>query len=157
MYAGWRASERVASAHLESSSEHVPMTKMARKNEWLRSFQHRVSQTVILTAGPGPEFQKPVAKELITHYRLHFDGRGDPKLYSVPFRTVKSCILAYESVVYEEPLIPRRIRLPVDRRRHTLMVVRSRDEWAMVFLCWMKELRERQGRMSGINRNNLDW
>jgi len=94
---------------------------------------------------------------LVTHYRLQFDTRGDPKLYSVPFRHIKSCILAYESVLYKEPLIARKIRSATERRRHTLMVIRSRDDWAMIFLNWMKELRERQAKMSGLNRNVLKW
>jgi hypothetical protein len=44
---------------------------------------------------------------LVCHYHLEFKDRsGDPNMYSLPFKDIIKCIVAYESVKYQEPLIP---------------------------------------------------
>jgi hypothetical protein len=43
---------------------------------------------------------------LVRHYRLEFNDRsGDPNVYSLPFKDIVKCVVAYESVKYQEPLI----------------------------------------------------
>ena len=93
---------------------------------------------------------------LVTHYRLHFDSSGEPTLYSVPFEDIMGCVMAYEAVLYDEPLV-RKVRDAAARRQHTVMVIRPRRDWAMLFLHWMKELKARQGTVSGRGRNRLNW
>ena len=93
---------------------------------------------------------------LVTHYRLHFDSSRDPKLYSIPFENIMGCVMAYKAVLYDEPLV-KKVRAPAARRQHTVMVIRPRQDWAMLFVHWMKELRGRQGTISGRGRNRLNW
>jgi hypothetical protein len=44
---------------------------------------------------------------LITHYRLEFNRRGEPKLYSVPLDEIMCCIKAYKAVTYPFLLVPK--------------------------------------------------
>jgi hypothetical protein len=94
---------------------------------------------------------------LVCHYRLELDDRsGDPNVYSLPFKDIVKCIVAYESVKYQEPLIPR-VREQVKQRKHMVMTIVPKDEWARLFLDWTKELRTRQETMNGKERNWLHW
>ena len=93
---------------------------------------------------------------LVTHYRLQFDNRGDPNLMSVPFKSIVHCVVGYEACLYSEPLIPR-VRGGEMQKRHTVMVIWPRSEWAKLFLDWIKELRRRQETVTGMNKNRLDF
>jgi hypothetical protein len=42
---------------------------------------------------------------LVCHYHLEFNNRGDPNVFSLPFKDIVKCIVGYESVKYREPLI----------------------------------------------------
>jgi hypothetical protein len=94
---------------------------------------------------------------LVRHYRLEFDDRsGDLNVYSLPFEDNVKCVVAYESVKYQEPLVPR-VSERVQQRKHTVMTIVPKDEWARLFLDWTKELRTRQETMNGKQRNRLHW
>ncbi len=83
----------------------------------------------------------------MTHYCLHFDSSREPTLSSVPFENIMGSVMVYLAELYDEPLI-RRVQSPADCRQHTVMVIQPQREWVMLFLHWMKELRERQGTAS---------
>ena len=94
---------------------------------------------------------------LVRHYRLEFDDRsGDPNVYSIPFEDIVKGVVAYESVKYREPLVPR-VRDRAKQRKHTVMTILQKDEWARLFLDWTKELRTRKETMSGKEGNRLHW
>jgi hypothetical protein len=94
---------------------------------------------------------------LVRHYRLEFDDRsGDPNVYSLTFEDIVKFLVAYESVKYQEPLIPR-VREQVKQRKHMVMTMVPKDEWARLFLDWTKELWTRQETMNGKERNRLHW
>jgi hypothetical protein len=59
---------------------------------------------------------------LITHYRLEFDRRGNPKLYSVPLDAIMCCIKAYEAVTYPFPLVPK-VTSTAKQREHMVMTI----------------------------------
>jgi hypothetical protein len=58
----------------------------------------------------------------VTHYCLNFDSSREPTLYSVSFENIMSCIMAYEAVLYDEPLV-KTVRAPAAQRQHTVMVI----------------------------------
>lgn len=93
---------------------------------------------------------------LMTHYRLQFDNRGYPQLTTVPFQSIVRCVVGYENRIYGDPLVPR-TRSGEMQKRHTVMIVRPRDQWAKLYLVWMREHRARQGMVNGRNRNRLDF
>jgi hypothetical protein len=94
---------------------------------------------------------------LVCHYRLELDDRsGDPNVYSLPFKDIVKCIVAYESVKYQEPLV-QRVRERVKQRKHMVMKIVPKDEWVRLLLDWMKELRTQQETMNGKERNRLHW
>jgi hypothetical protein len=94
---------------------------------------------------------------LVRHYRLEFNDRSrDPNVYSLPLEDIVKCVVAYKSDKYREPLVPR-VREPVKQRKHMVMMIVPKDEWARLFLNWMKELRTRQETMNGRERNRLHW
>ena len=93
---------------------------------------------------------------LVTHYRLQLDNQGNPNLMSVPFDTIVRSVVGYEAQVYKEPLIPR-LRGGENRRKHTVMIIRPREEWAKLYLDWMRELRARQATVIGRGKNRLDF
>jgi hypothetical protein len=89
---------------------------------------------------------------LVRHYRLEFNDRsGDPSVYSLPFEDIVKCVVVYESVKYQEPLVPR-VRERVKQRKHTVMMIVPKDEWARLFLNLTKELRTQQETMNGKER-----
>jgi hypothetical protein len=69
---------------------------------------------------------------------------------------VVRCIIGYKACLYSEPLIPR-VRGGEMQKRHTVMIIRPRIEWAKLYLDWMKELRMRQQTVIGTNKNRLDF
>jgi len=94
---------------------------------------------------------------LVKHYHLEFDGcSGEPKLYSVPFDDILHCILVYEAVLYQEPLVPK-VTSSQRQREHTVMTILPRKEWARVFLEWSSDLKRRQDTVTGRDKNRLDW
>jgi hypothetical protein len=94
---------------------------------------------------------------LITHYRLEFDRRGEPKLYLVPLDAIMCCVKAYEAVTYPFPLVPK-VTSTAKQREHTVMTILPRSEWARLFLTWSKELRTLQGTVvSKKQKNRLDF
>jgi hypothetical protein len=93
---------------------------------------------------------------LITHYRLQFDNRGDANLMTVPFTSIVRCVVGYETCLYNNPIVPR-VRSPERQKAHTVMIVRPRDQWAKLFVDWMRELKERQTTVIGRDRNRLDF
>lgn len=94
---------------------------------------------------------------LVTHYRLEFDRRGAPQLYSVPLDDILSCILAYEAVPYPSPLVPK-VTSPARQKEHTVLTIRPRKEWARLFLTWSREIRTRQGTvLNDEEKNRLDF
>ena len=94
--------------------------------------------------------------KLVTHYRLEFQPNGHPKLYSLEIEKILSIIVGYEANVYpEEPLVPR-VRSPVQQKKHTLMVIRPREEWAKLYLDWTRELRNQLTTVNGEERHRLD-
>jgi hypothetical protein len=93
---------------------------------------------------------------LVCHYHLEFNNRGDPNVFSLPFKDIVKCIVGYESVKYREPLISRVTR-PAEQKKHTVMMIVPKEELARLFLDWMKEIRTRQDTMDGKERNWLQW
>lgn len=89
-------------------------------------------------------------------YRLEFLHNGHPKLYSLEIEKILSVIVGYEAQVYpEQPLVPR-VRTSAQQQKHTLMVIRPREEWAKLYLEWTRELRNRQTTANGEERYRLD-
>jgi hypothetical protein len=74
---------------------------------------------------------------------------------SVPFDTIVRSVVGYEAQVYKEPLIPR-VRGGQNQRKHTVMIIRPREEWAKLYLDWMRELRTRQATVIGRDKNRLE-
>jgi hypothetical protein len=37
---------------------------------------------------------------LVRHYHLEFNNRGDPNVFSLPFKDIMKCIVGYKSVKY---------------------------------------------------------
>jgi hypothetical protein len=66
---------------------------------------------------------------LITHYRLEFDRRGEPKLYSVPLDAIMHCIKAHKAVPYPFPLAPK-VTSTTKQREHMVMMSLPQSEWA---------------------------
>jgi hypothetical protein len=93
---------------------------------------------------------------LVTHYRLQFDNQGNPNLMLVPFDTIVRSVVGYEAQAYKEPLILR-VRGGQNQRKHTVMIIRPREEWAKLYLDWMRELRTRQATVIGRDKNRLDF
>jgi hypothetical protein len=59
---------------------------------------------------------------LIIHYRLEFDRRGEPKLYSVPLDAIVHCNKAHKAVPYPFPLAPK-VTSTVKQREHMVMTI----------------------------------
>jgi hypothetical protein len=76
----------------------------------------------------------------VCHYHLEFNNRGDPNVFSLPFKDIVKCIVGYESVKYREPLISR-VTQQAEQKKHTVMTIVPKEEWARLLLDWMKELR----------------
>ena len=94
---------------------------------------------------------------LVKHYRLMFDRRGEPQLFSVPLHDVMTCIVAYEALPYPSPLPPR-VASPARQKQHTVMTILPRKEWARLFLTWSKEIQTRQETvLNDEQKNRLDF
>jgi len=87
---------------------------------------------------------------LVRHYRRQFLKKGrrcnfvaSPEVYSIYVSDIVCTLLAYEAKPSSDcPLPP---QMPYDERlKHTVAVIRPRQEWAELFLDWTQELRERQ-------------
>jgi len=110
------------------------------------------------------EFKTPTAVEgpfgdsrLATHYRLQFNqSNGKPVMYSLPIESIVHVAVAYEKILYPEPLVPP-VRSPAQRKEHTVMTMLPRNEWGRVFLEWSAELKERHETESGPDKYRLDW
>lgn len=121
------------------------------KNGMLKALVHATEyKTLNKVEGPYGD------SRLVKHYRLQFDSRdGEPTLYAVPFEDILYCVMAYEAVPYQQPLVPR-VRSSSKRREHTVMTILPRREWARLFLVWSRKMKERQETERGAQRYRLD-
>ena len=87
--------------------------------------------------------------KLMTHYRKEFVANGKPGMRSVAVTDIRHTALVYEAIADPTMPVPPIVRSATLQKRHTVMVVRPRDEWATLFIRWAREMKERR-----INEND---
>jgi len=92
---------------------------------------------------------------LVTHYRKEFQENGRPSLRKVPASAIHHCLMVYESIGNKHSPLPRPVADRKERKEHTVMVIRRREEWAKLFLDWTKEIKNRREDSNAVDRNRL--
>ena len=93
--------------------------------------------------------------KLLTHYRKEFETSGRPMLRSVFVDDIKSCLMTYEAKCSRNSPIPEGIISKNEQYKHTVCVIRRREEWAKLFIDWTTEIQLRRRDVEGNGKYSL--
>ena len=128
--------------HQHSEEEKFPAKILAiyqNNNQEMKVLVHSVEYKTEI----GCESLAKGDSRLITHYRQEFLENGHPALRSVYLSDIDQSVLVYQFKKYNPSPLPPKVSLSAERRSHTVMVIKPRNEWAKLFIDWTRELKWR--------------